>query len=590
MCGIFAEFRKQGHVNQHILDGLKALEYRGYDSWGVAVIAQSKKTSLAFEKHIGKISQSELCVSQSLVGVGHTRWATHGGVTEENSHPHADCSKNIAVVQNGIIENYLEIKANLKKKHTFRSQTDTEIFSHLVEELIEKHDFFDAVRLAFQQVKGWNAVIVLNGMTKEIVAVRKGSPLVLGISDKATFLVSDPHALLPHTKQMYYLEDEEFVYITADSTKLYDINGIEKKLVTTTLNLQSSSTNKGEYEHFMLKEINEEPTIILKAMKTPTSVLGKWKTLSQSYNRIVFLGCGTAYHAAMMGKLLAQSFLQVPAEAVIASEWQSSLVLAKNTLPIFLSQSGETIDVLEGARYMKSKHMKLAAFVNVEGSSLCRMVDMPILLEAGPEIGVLATKSFIAKLSKLFLLLSFAQGKEAYTKMLKEMQQAVEYLKKTLQPSFIQTYIEPVTQLLAKHHHAFVLGRGLTYPLALETALKIKEGSYVHAEGFAAGELKHGVIALVEHGTPCMLFVAEDDSKAAMLANAMEIKARGGVVIGISQEHEQVFDYWIQVKDCGVPTILIQAAVGQLLGYYTALKLGRDIDKPRNLAKSVTVK
>ncbi len=585
MCGIFGYLGDQTNAGNLVLDGLKSLEYRGYDSWGVVVKQQNRK--LHIEKHVGKIGDATLPLLKSSSGIGHTRWATHGGVTESNSHPHLDCNREIIIVHNGIIENYAELKQKLQSKHRYLSETDSEVFAHLVEEkIINGMDLPQAVLDTFTQTKGLSAIIVYQPNTDKFVAIKNGSPLVFGTKDQEFFLASDSAALTPHTNKVHFLEDNELLTISRSGYQVYDLKLNPKTISFITLEYSSTDINLGKYPHFMMKEIHEQPFILRKIVQEQESNIQKAATVIQKAYGTYFLGCGTAYYAGLAGTYLFSKIAKKHVNASVGSEFTYHKdFLQDKSLVVALSQSGETIDIISSIKDAKEKKAKIMAITNVLGSTLYRMADHRLLLTAGPEKGVLATKSFTAKIAYLYLLAHVLNKsiKTGKTNILKVADEIERLLTK-------KDSIHTLAKKVKSSPHIFILGRGMSYPTALESALKIKEVSYIHAEGFAAGELKHGVIALIEKGTPVIVFNPEDETYEDTLNAAHEVKARGANIIGISSKKHEVYDTFIPISNCGDATIIPHVVVAQLLGYYLAIELGNDPDKPRNLAKSVTVK
>jgi len=611
MCGIFGYVGKKNNAASLVLEGL---EYRGYDSWGIAVECKGK---LIVEKHVGKIGEISL---SSILGylssgfaLGHTRWATHGGVTEVNTHPHLDCTGKIAIIHNGIIENYDKIKERLVKLgHKFISETDSEIAAHLIEEYYltknrcdrnkfssklasksvksdQGNSFLEAVRLAFLEFEGLNAIIAMNADSQEFVAAKTGSPLVIGFGKEENFLASDAPALLSYTRKVHFFEDGEVVRVTKDKVEIFDCQtGKRKSPRLQTLDWKIEEAEKGKYPHFMIKEIMEQPKVLRGIVQgTISQIPDIAKIIKKAYGAYM-IGCGTASYAALSGIYLFSRIAKRHVNFAQGSEFGYALdFLTPKSLVIAFSQSGETIDIIESVKKAKEKGAKILAIVNNLGSTLYRMADYKILLGAGPEKCVLATKSFTAKLAILLLLAHALNGGLKKGKEL--IERAILEVENILRPKNLKV-IKSLADKIYQSQHIYVIGRGQSYPVALEAALKIKEVSYIHAEGFAAGELKHGVIALVEKGTPCLVFAPNDETYGAVLSGAMEMKARGGYIIGVSWRNHEVFDYYLPVSDCGDASAIPNTVIAQLLGYYLALKKGNDPDKPRNLAKSVTVK
>ncbi len=591
MCGIFGYVGDKKNGAEIVLEGLKSLEYRGYDSWGVAVVPAQTNFKIVIKKKVGKIGEATVNdLPPSSLVFGHTRWATHGGVTQVNAHPHLDCSGKIAIIHNGIIENYAEIKKQLiKLGHQFISETDTEVAAHLIEDYYKEYPFPEAVRRAFLKLEGLNAIIAISSETDEFVAAKNGSPLVVGFGQGENFLASDAPALLSHTKKVHFLEDGEIVRIKSDQVELFDSKmGESKKIKIQTLDWKIERAEKGSYPHFMIKEIMEQPKVLRGISEGLVSQVPELAQIIKSSYGTYMTGCGTASYAALSGIYLFSRIAHRHVNFALGSEFGYALdFLTPKSLVVAFSQSGETIDIIESVKKAKEKGTKVLAIVNVLGSTLYRMADYKVLLGAGPEKCVLSTKTFTAKIAVLLLLAhclnsGFSAGK-------KLLETAIKEVEKMLKPEELSK-IKTLAQKISKSSHIYVVGRGQSYPVALEAALKIKEVSYIHAEGFAAGELKHGVIALIEKGTPCLVFAPNDETYGAVLSGAMEMKARGGFIIGVSFKSHEVFDEYLQVNDCGDATIIPNVVVAQLLGYYLALRKGNDPDKPRNLAKSVTVK
>ncbi len=594
MCGIFGYVGKQDNAAQIVLEGLKLLEYRGYDSWGVAV--KVGKT-LDVDKHVGKIGQAVVKLPKSNLGIGHTRWATHGGVTRVNAHPHLDCTKSIAVVHNGIVENFAEIKnALIKKGHHFVSETDTEVIAHLIEENIRgrslpagRQGFASSVRDAFNRLKGLSAIVVANAVSKEIIACKNGSPLVAGVGKNELLVASDVSGIIKYTKKVIFLEDDQMV-ILGKGLKLIRLpKGEEIKPIFHTVNWKFEETQKGKYKHFLLKEIYEQPHVIENIAFNYEGEIKKLSSLIEHAFGTFMLGCGTASYAALAGTYLFSRIAKKHVNFSIGSEFNYlEDYLKPKSLVIPISQSGETIDVVEPVASAKKKGCTIAALVNVLGSTLYRQADHKILLGAGPEKAVISTKSFIAMVSILLLTaFTFAKKQDKGKELLIK---AIANLKEILHSKYIEK-IEKLSEELKNKEHMYIIGRGLSYATALEVALKLKETSYIHSEGFAGGELKHGVITLIEKGTPCIVIAPNDETYDDIISNAQQIKARGGFIIGVGPKSNAVFDRFLETHDIGDATMIPQVVIAQLLAYYLALKRGiADPDKPRNLAKSVTVK
>ncbi len=586
MCGIFGYIGKKDNAAQLTLEGLKILEYRGYDSWGIAV---KKDGNLLVDKHVGKIGQAKVNLPKSNLAIGHTRWATHGGVTVQNSHPHLDCKKEIAVVHNGIVENYTTLKEELiKNGHKFISETDTEVISHLIEECLKKEGFSSAVRTSFNKLKGLNAVVVAYAPSAEIVAVKNGSPLVVGIGKNDLYIASDISSFIAKTRKVIFLKDNEMVILGKNIKLVSSVSGKELKVEPETVDWKFELSNKGKFSHFMIKEIYEQPTIIRNIAKTYEGEIAALVKLIKKARGTFFIGAGTAYHAGLGGIYLFSKIAHKHINSAVASEFNYlEHFLNKDSLVVALSQSGETIDVIEPLNRAKARGSKIVALTNVLGSSIYRMADYKILLGAGPEKAVASTKAYIAKMSVLLMLAFGYVGKIEESKKLLLL--AADEIDRILKPNNVFE-IKKVARFLAQTKNIYIIGRGVSYPAALEAALKIKEVSYVPTEGLAGGELKHGTIALIEKGIPCIVFAPNDDTHESIISNAIEIKSRGGIIIGVAPKRLSVFDYFLEARDVKEASYISQIVIAQLLAYFMAVELKLDPDKPRNLAKSVTVK
>lgn len=586
MCGIFGYVGNKKDTPSMILDGLKLLEYRGYDSWGVAV-KNGKK--IEYKKDIGKIGDAKVNFDKSNIGIGHTRWATHGGVTVKNAHPHLDCKNQIAVVHNGIIENFQELKDKLTKKgHKFISETDTEVFPHLVEEYLKENSFDEAFRLAFNSIKGLSAIIAINVKTDEIAAAKIGPPLVVGVGENELYISSDPNGIAKHTQKAIFIKDNEMV-VLGKKLQLFSLpSGSKISPSFETLEKSLKEEGKGNYRHFMIKEISEQPEVLENIAENYSEEIEELgKNIKQAFGTY-FIGAGTAYYAALGGAYLFSKIANKHVNHAPASEFNYlEDFLTNKSLIIALSQSGETIDVIEPLQRAKKKGSKIIALTNVKGSSIYRMADHKILLGAGPERAVASTKAYLAKLGILLMLAYTIKGEVAEGRKLVE---AASREAKRLLDEKSSENIKKIASFLSSKEHIFILGRGSSYPSALEAGLKIREVSYLHAEGLAGGELKHGALALISKGTPCIVFAPNDETYGAIMSNAMEVRARGGVIIGVSHKNSEIFDYFIEVKDISEGSLLAQIIPAQLLAYYIAVLKNLDPDKPRNLAKSVTVK
>lgn len=588
MCGVFGYVGAETDAGSAIVTALKTLEYRGYDSWGLALATAE---GLVVDKEIGRINGHDRHYPPAKLGIGHTRWATHGGVTAVNAHPHVDCTGRVVVVHNGIIENYLELRAGLKANgHRFKSETDSEVVAHLIEEFLASGQSLPgALQSVFQRIDGYNAVVVMDTSDQRFVAAKRVSPLVVGLGTHGTLIASDAIALQGHASGLVYLEDEHLAVLSEDGAEFIDrANAIA--FAPTIVEPVTSVDEAGHegFADFMSKEIAEQPARIRQVLRESFEEIAGLAELVKSHERVILVACGTASNAALAGTYLFGQLAGRVVETIPGSEFlQRTHNLDRNTLVIGLSQSGETIDLLEAMYKAREKGAALAAIVNTPHSSLDRLVDHRVYLHAGSEQCVLATKSYTAKLAVLLLTAHMINGQwQDAADVLALAADAIE----TLLSSEALERVQSLGTTIARAEHLFVIGRGVHYPSALEAALKIKEVSYIHAEGFAAGELKHGVIALVTNGTPCLVYAPDDETRADMLSSATELKSRGGRIIGVSSRDDAVFDDFIPIQDVKTANVLVEAVPAQLLAYYAALARGNDPDRPRNLAKSVTVK
>ncbi len=590
MCGIFGYVGVSQPGGAMILDALRKLEYRGYDSWGVAVGANGH---IDVAKRAGRIGDAVATLPDAQIGFGHTRWATHGGVTDENAHPHLDCTGRFAVIHNGIIENYRVIKERLVAAgHEFHSETDTEIVAHLIEEVSASPSdisLVDALRAVFSQLRGLNAVIVMDNKTHQLAAVKNVSPLVLGRGERGYFLASDALALVGHASEIHYLDDGQVACLSSEGLSLFaNETGLPQQPDFRPLLLSEADTSLGGYPHFMIKEIHEQPGVLRRISAEYSDPVKELAALIRESYGAFLVGSGTASYAALSGSYLFSRIARRHVNFTVGSEFKyQEHFITDRSLVIALSQSGETADVIESVLAAKERGAKIAALVNVTGSTLDRLADFSIPLGAGPEQCVLSTKAYTAKLAILLMLAHELNGSLHVAREL--LWQAVDGIEQAIAPLAVDR-IRALATRIVDQEHCFIIGRGLSYPTALEAALKIKEVSYMHAEGFAGGELKHGVIALVDKGTPSIVFSPLDETRDDILSGAMEMKSRGGMIIGVSPENDPIFDVHIPVADVGDASPIVNVIPAQLLGYQLALLRGYDPDKPRNLAKSVTVK
>ena len=596
MCGIVGYLGRSEAVPV-LFDLLRRLEYRGYDSAGIAILNGSILTSKAKGRVDDLVSITPEIVG--CIGIGHTRWATHGKPSPENAHPHCNCKDTIAVVHNGIIENYIELKDKLiDSGHKFKSETDSEVLPHLIEECYAGN-LESSVRRALSRVRGSYAIAVVSTMEPDrIVIARKDSPLVVGLGSDGHFVASDVAAILKHTKDVIFMDDGEIGVITNDGVKVTTLDGgfVEKKIET--IDWDPESAEKSGYEHFMLKEIFEQPAVIRETFSGRISSDGiDLDAALPNVRRIVIIACGTSYHAGLFGKYVIERFARIPVDVEIASEFRYiDPIIDCGDLVIAITQSGETADTLAAIREAGSRGSQKLGVVNVLGSSITRECQY-IHTRAGPEIGVAATKSFTSQLAVL-LLIAIRLGSERRMITTAEMDDLASGLRQI--SGNIQRVLNDAprtrecAKLFAGADQFMFMGRGANYSCALEGALKLKEISYIPAEGFAAGELKHGPLALIYDGIPVVAIATKDGVYEKMLGNIKEVKARGATVIGIANESdteiERYVDYVLRVPDAD-PWIapILSSVVLQLFAYYVAYYRGREIDKPRNLAKSVTV-
>jgi glucosamine--fructose-6-phosphate aminotransferase (isomerizing) len=608
MCGIVGYIGNKQCTNV-LLHGLQKLEYRGYDSSGLAVL---KEQEIIIRKFKGRLQVLQDDITSfpisSTLGIGHTRWATHGEPSDLNSHPHSNETSSITVVHNGIIENYLELREKLSKKGChFSSQTDTEVLAHLLDQLYQG-DIVDAVKKMTKIIKGSYALAILcKNDPDKIIGIRKNSPLIVGLGHGENFLASDIPAVLNYTRNVYLMENDEIAICTKDSVKIIDHSGSEKKIDIFEVTWNAEDAEKSGYEHFMLKEINEQPEGIRKTMLSRITEDKDYVSLDDikitkedldRYAKIYIIACGTAYHAGLIGKYLIEKYARIPVECDIASEFRyRNPIIDKNTLLIVISQSGETADSLAALELAKQKGARVLAISNVQGSSIARGADDVMYTWAGPEIAVASTKAYTTQLicmyalSMHFGLLTGNLPKDKYIYLRDELFKTPKLVQEIL------TYAQALHDLAKRNKDitdAYFIGRGLDYYVCLEGSLKLKEISYIHSEAAAAGELKHGPIALIDKNTLVLSMLTQDDLFEKTLSNIKEVKSRGAYVVAFSKktnsaieaEVDEIF-YMPDIADDLSP--ILSVAYLQLLSYYFAYEKKCDIDKPRNLAKSVTV-
>ena len=591
MCGIFAVSRSNKQAGSAVLEGLKKLEYRGYDSWGVAVRSNKENSStdprksISITKDVGKISGVKQSFPPGEEAMGHTRWATHGGVTAANSHPHQVGA--VTVVHNGIFENYADHKKRfIAQGKTFKSDTDTEVIAHLINAyLISGLTPAESIRKTATEIKGRFSILVMFQDFSGIYAARRGSPLIIGRGVGETFIASDIPAFLEKTRTVNYLDDDEMVFIEGGNVQfssLKDGSVIKKRDIE--VPWKAEVAEKGTYKHFMIKEIFDQKDTIAKAINHTDEALHEVVKLLKSTNGTYLIACGTAHKVCMAAEYFFAKISGRKINVVAASEMPDfERFIHPKTALIAVSQSGETADILEVFERAQKKGAKLISLTNVESSSVARLSEVHLPINAGPEKAVASTKATTAQMALLFLLAHADAGSINTGREL--LRTTAANINDLLNPRY-EEHVKSVAQKIAQHKNLFVIGRGALYPMALEAAIKIQEVSYIHAQGFAAGELKHGPLALIEKGVPCLV-LGED---LETVSNAMEIKSRGAHLIGVSSHRVEIFDEWLKVPDCGEAQAIASIIPVQILSYYLALARKLDPDMPRNLAKSVTVK
>jgi glucosamine--fructose-6-phosphate aminotransferase (isomerizing) len=638
MCGIFGYLGRKEPTGL-VIAGLKKLEYRGYDSWGIAVKSSSPKSGnfLEFEKHIGKIGHAVIEASRHEdkggkkltgksskkyaryagkkhgmnsmplgIGIGHTRWATHGGVTEENAHPHLSCDGKIAVVHNGIIENFEALRELLENEgHRFSSSTDTEVIAHLVEKFYQGN-LEKAARLAISSLVGTYGLLIIHADEDKIVAARNSSPLVLGVGQGEYFLASDVSPIVGHTKRVVYLDDGDVLTLTRKGYAITDLHNVKKDKAISRISWSLKGIEKKGYKHFMLKEIFEQPESLMNTLRGRIVGgkvrLGGLKLKDEeirSIGRILIIACGTSWHAGLVGEYMLEEYLRIPVEVEYASEFRyRNPVINRDDLVLAISQSGETADTLAALKLAKERGARTLGIVNVVGSTIAREAETGIYLHAGPEIGVASTKAFSCQVAALFLLtLYFAQARKSIPhEMIRRLVSALaglpQKVSRTL--SSAEAAAKKIAEKYSRSDNFLYLGRGYEFPVALEGALKLKEISYIHAEGYPAAEMKHGPIALIDEKMPVVFLAGKSAAYDKVMSNVREVRAREGKIIAIATKGDRpirsVADDTIYIPRTIEPLMPVLAAIPlQLLAYFIADIRGCDIDKPRNLAKSVTV-
>lgn len=607
MCGIVG-YVGNGDASNFLIDGLRRLEYRGYDSAGIAVYENGE---IKIEKKKGRLANLEEALKDAPlhgnIGIGHTRWATHGQPSDHNAHPHGDCHNHFVIVHNGIIENYMNLKKELAAKgHVFKSETDTEVVAHLLEELNDG-DFLSTVKKALEKIDGSYSLVVLDKDNPDtIICTKKDNPLIIGLGEGESFIASDIPAVINHTRKIYIIDDKEVAVVKKDSVTIYNekFEKIEKEIHEVTWSAEAAE--KGGYPHFMLKEIYEQP----KAVKDTVQIhlnkdgsvafddLGWDKDFLNRIDNVLITACGTAYHAGIVAKHYIERFVKIPVSVEIASEYRYSEPLTTDrTLCIVVSQSGETIDTLAALKEAKRLGAKSLAVTNSIGSSIAREAGNVIYTLAGPEIAVASTKAYTTQVVALLLLaLYMGQIKETVSKeKISQITEALRTLPEKIEIVLSEKdHMAEVAERLIQADDIFYLGRSIDYAIAMEGALKLKEVSYIHAESYAAGELKHGTLALITEETPVIAVATQDSVSAKMYSNIQEVRARGADVLGIGFDNDPELQKYT-TENVKIPRVdsfiapILAIIPMQLLAYYTSIKRGNDVDKPRNLAKSVTV-
>lgn len=622
MCGIIGYVGPQGtDVTTILLDGLKKLEYRGYDSAGIAVLTTSGH--LEVRRRAGKLTNLVTAVengehpADGPLGIGHTRWATHGRPNEVNAHPHIDCTGILTVIHNGIIENYAELRTELQDAgHTFRSETDTEVLSHLIESAYfgeAKHDLEEAVRLALQRITGSYAIAVVSSEQPDLLVGARygGGPLIVGLGDNEQFLASDIPAILKHTRRIIIVDEGEIVALRPSGVSIITVDGTPVQRDPIVINWDTEAAEKGGYPHFVLKEIYEQPDAIRRALlgrvRDGHLHLAELERMQQAglldkIQRIIVVACGSSYHVGVIAKYVIEQWARIPVEAVTAAEFRySNPIVGPETLCIAVTQSGETADTLVGIRQAREHGAPVIAVTNVVASAITRLSDAVLYLQAGPEIGVVATKTFVTSVTVLYLLglyLGQQRGRIA-EEQVQEILQALESIPAQIQQildhaSSAHDAIEPLAKRLSRVSSMMFIGRGVGFPTALEGALKLKEISYVHAEGFPAGELKHGSIALLDPDTPLIAVATASHVYEKVVSNMQEVRARDAQVVVVATEGDEGIkrhadDVMYVPATLEALSPLLASVPLQLFAYHTAVARGCNVDQPRNLAKSVTV-
>ena len=611
MCGIvgYIGFREAWPI---VIKGLKRLEYRGYDSAGIALIGES---GLNIYKKAGKVAELEGFASNKdqtgSIGIGHTRWATHGAPSDRNSHPHTSNDGQLSIIHNGIIENYATIKEELLERgHTFNSDTDTEVLVHLIEEIYknENNDLLEAVRLALHEVSGAYAIVVMDKKNPDqLIAARKGSPMVIGVGEGEYFIASDATPIVEYTKNVIYLKDNEIAFLKRDELVIKRLDNVEQTPYIQELEMKLEMLEKGGYEHFMLKEIYEQPRSIRDCLRgrifpnegrVQLGGLQEYAEKFKNIDRIIIIACGTSWHAGLVGEYLIEEYARIPVEVEYASEFRyRNPIITEKDIVIAISQSGETADTMAAIEMAKEKGATIFGVCNVVGASIPRITHAGAYTHAGPEIGVASTKAFTAQVTVLTLIAFFMaqqRGTVQHSKLVELLTELDLIPEKIQQALAADDMIREISERFKDSRNCLFLGRGSGFPVALEGALKLKEISYIHAEGYPAAEMKHGPIALIDEEMPVVVIATKNSSYEKVISNIQEVKARKGIVLAIVTEGDQTVrsmaDYVIEIPDASEAFLPLLATIPlQLLAYHIAVLRGCNVDQPRNLAKSVTV-
>jgi glucosamine--fructose-6-phosphate aminotransferase (isomerizing) len=611
MCGIvgYIGFREAWPI---VIKGLKRLEYRGYDSAGIALIGSS---GLNIYKKAGKVVELETFAEardqSGSVGMGHTRWATHGAPSDRNSHPHTSNDGQLSIIHNGIIENYATIKEELEERgHVFSSDTDTEVLIHLIEEIYknENNDLLEAVRLALHEVSGAYAIVVMDKANPDqLIAARKGSPMVIGVGEGEYFIASDATPIVEYTKNVIYLKDNEIAFLKRDELSIKRLDNVVQTPYIHELEMKLEMLEKGGYEHFMLKEIYEQPRSIRDCLRgriypnegrVQLGGLQEYAEKFKNIDRIIIIACGTSWHAGLVGEYLIEEYARIPVEVEYASEFRyRNPIITEKDIVIAISQSGETADTMAAIELAKEKGATIFGVCNVVGASIPRITHAGAYTHAGPEIGVASTKAFTAQVTVLTLVAFYMaqqKGTVNHSKMVELLTELDLIPEKVQQALAADAMIQEIAEKFKDSRNCLFLGRGSGFPVALEGALKLKEISYIHAEGYPAAEMKHGPIALIDEEMPVVVIATKNSSYEKVISNIQEVKARKGIVLAIVTEGDQTVkamaDYVIEIPDASEAFLPLLATIPlQLLSYHIAVLRGCNVDQPRNLAKSVTV-